>query len=103
MHDKYFNIDSYNICIAEIIGHPTFIHSAIDILSGKNDSPDIVVFRNGILLKEVTLLLSLDKSTDGNGAGVPSECDRSWTARPEMNPIELLLIGPEMVAPNEKT
>lgn len=40
--------------------------------------PDVIVcFRNGKLLNDVTLLLSIDKSTDGNGAVVPSECDRS--------------------------
>lgn len=39
--------------------------------------PDIGCLRRGKLLSEVTLLLSIDKSTDGNGAVVPSECDRS--------------------------
>lgn len=42
----------------------------------KNALPDVIFFRRGRLLSDVTLLLSTDKSTDGNGVGV-SECDLS--------------------------
>lgn len=52
--------------------------------------PVIGCFRNGKLLKDVTLLLSMDKST-GIGAVVPSECDRSCTARAGKQAIPLLV------------
>lgn len=40
-----------------------------------------MLFRRGKLLKDVTELLSTDRSTEGMiGVGV-SECERSWTAR----------------------
>lgn len=43
-----------------------------------NYLPVIGCLRSGKLLSDVTLLLSIDKSTDGNGgAVVPSECDLS--------------------------
>lgn len=38
--------------------------------------PEVIVFLNGRLLSEVTLLLSAERSTDGSGAGV-SEWERS--------------------------
>lgn len=52
--------------------------------------PVIGCFRNGKLLKEVTLLLSMDRST-GIGAVVPSECDRSCTARVGKHAIALFV------------
>lgn len=53
--------------------------------------PVIGCLRSGKLLKDVTLLLSIDRSTDGNGAVVPSECDLSCTARAGKHVIGLLL------------
>lgn len=43
--------------------------------------PEVKVLRRGKLLNDVTLLLSADKATDGNGVGV-SECERSCITRP---------------------
>lgn len=51
--------------------------------------PVIGCLRSGKLLNDVTLLLSIDKST-GIGAVVPSECDLSWTARVGKHAIALL-------------
>lgn len=48
--------------------------------------PEAIFLRNGKLLSDVTLLLSTDRSTDGNGVGV-SECERSCTARPPLPPL----------------
>lgn len=50
--------------------------------------------RNGKLLNDVTLLLSADKSTDGNGVGV-SECERSCTAREKFD--ELIVSCPRPI------
>lgn len=68
------------------------VQSEFDIL------PEVTVFLRGMLLNDVTLLLSADKSTDGKGVGV-SECERSCiptptpppTTRPTM-PLPLLLM-----------
>lgn len=43
--------------------------------------PEVRVFLKGRLLREVTLLLSAERATEGNGVGV-SECDLSCIARP---------------------
>lgn len=43
--------------------------------------PEVTVFLNGKLLKDVTLLLSADKATEGKGVGV-SEWDLSCIALP---------------------
>lgn len=43
--------------------------------------PEVTVFLNGKLLKDVTLLLSADRATDGKGVGV-SEWDLSCIALP---------------------
>lgn len=56
----------------EICDQFWMLHYAIFVIN----LPVIVCLRNGKLLREVTLLLSIDKST-GIGAVVPSECDRS--------------------------
>lgn len=55
----------------------TFVNKYVQIIY----LPEIIFLRNGKLLRDVTLLLSTDRSTDGNGVGV-SECDRSCTGRP---------------------
>lgn len=49
--------------------------------------PDL---RRGMLLSEVTLLLSAERATDGSGVGV-SECERSCIDLP---PVPLLLYDP---------
>lgn len=43
--------------------------------------PEVRVFLRGKLLSDVTLLLSAESATEGNGVGV-SECERSCMALP---------------------
>lgn len=50
--------------------------------------PDVTVFLNGILLKEVTELLSADKWTGSGNVGV-SECERSCIARPPCPTLDI--------------